>query len=78
MDLGAIAKQMLVLAENVLPMVGGPLGSAAIIAARGVIGMIDNTKAVFAESDQAALQSKRDELEAAVMAHADRTIDSLD
>lgn len=76
--LGTIAKNLLSIADSVLPVIGGPLGSAATSIAHSVINAIDSTKTVFSQSDQAALQAKRDELEAAVMAHADKTISSLD
>lgn len=78
MDLATLAKNILAIADSVLPAVGGPLGAAAVAIAHTVITTIDSSKAVFSETDQAALQAKRDELETAVMVHADKTIGSLE
>lgn len=78
MDFKALARNLLAIADTVIPLVGGPAGAAALAAAKAVAKAFDDVKDALASDDQVALQSKREELEAAVFAHANRTIDSLD
>lgn len=79
MDWSAIGSGLLSIANNLLPLVasGVPGLGAVVKAAETTIGLIDKVKDTLSETDQAKLQATRDELEAAVMAHADRTIASL-
>ena len=71
-------KQLFDAANAVAPLV--PYGGAAVVAAKAITQLIDevgSTKPAADGVDPAMLSKERDALEAAVNAHADRTLSSL-
>lgn len=78
MDLSKIVSGVMDVAEKLMPLLDGTPVGAVVQAGKSVLDLIDNVKDVASTDDAAALQAKRDELEPKVLAHLDRTIDSLD
>jgi hypothetical protein len=68
------------LAKKLVPVLAGAAGmpwlDAAVSAGQAVLGLIDGVKEAGHDT-QGELDSTRDELEAAVNAHVDRTIGDL-
>ena len=81
-DLTQLLDDLLAVAYSLAPVVEavtgkGELVTAATTAARGVIDLVDRSIALFGATDQAKLTAAREQLQARVNAHADRTIASL-
>jgi hypothetical protein len=76
-----IFEKILTAARNLAPVVealtGTKLIQPAIAAAEQMVNFVDEVMGTLSEDDQAQLQTVRDDLEARVNAHADRTIDRL-
>jgi hypothetical protein len=76
-----IFEKILTAARNLTPVVealtGTKLIQPAIAAAEQMVNFVDEVMGTLSEDDQAQLQTVRDDLEARVNAHADRTIDRL-
>ena len=67
---------LLTLAGTVQQLIA-KVGKPAVATGRAVMDLLEDAKEVASTTDQAALQSRLDALQAEVNAHADRTIDSL-
>jgi hypothetical protein len=78
MDLSKIVSGVLDVAEKLLPALEGTPAGAVVEAGKSVLDLIDQVREVVSTDDAAALQAKREALEPKVLAHLDRTIDSLD
>ena len=78
MDLSKIVSGVLDVAEKLAPALEGTPVAAVVQAGKSVLDLINTVKEVAPSTDAAALQAKREELEPRVLAHLDRTIDSLD
>ena len=77
-DFTAIARKALAVAETLTPLLSGTPAAAVVAAGKSVLDLIEEVQAVASTEDAAALKAKREELEPLVLAHLDRTIDSLD
>jgi hypothetical protein len=77
MDWKKLIPEIADLAEKVAPMVGGPAGEAAVIAAKAVLKLIDRTQQI-AGATEPQLRASRDLLEKSVNDHLDRTIAKLE
>lgn len=78
MDLSKIVSGVLDVAEKLLPALEGTPAGAVVEAGKSVLDLIDQVREVASTDDAKALEAKREELEPRVLAHLDRTIDSLD
>lgn len=74
--LNGLAGNLLRIGESLLPMIV-PGAGPVIAAAKEAAGALGKIKAIEGISDPAALEAMQGQLEAAVFAHADRTLDSL-
>lgn len=77
MDLNSIATRALAIADALKPLlVGTPVGGI-VLAGKAALDLIEDVRHVASIDDVPALNAMRDELEPLVMAHLDRTINSL-
>lgn len=77
MSFKRIVNQIIGVAEAVLPYLASSPAGPVIAVGKGVIDLIDKSKDVLREEDVARVEALREQLEAAVMAHADETADEL-
>jgi hypothetical protein len=77
MDLSKMVSNVLHLAETFSPLLAGTPAGPIIAAGKAVLDLVDDVRHVAASDDVPALNAARDRLEPLVMAHLNRTIDSL-
>lgn len=75
-DFSSILSALVPVAKAAAVALGGPRGQAAVEIAEGVVKLIDRTVEIAGKT-QPELQAERDELEKAVLARVDRTVDRL-
>jgi hypothetical protein len=77
MDLNKIASSALAIAEALKPLLAGTPVGGIVLAGKAALDLIDDVRHIAATDDVPALNKMRDELEPLVLAHLDRTINSL-
>jgi hypothetical protein len=77
-----LLETLLTMAGQAVPLIEAATGkgeavSQALVVGGTIVRMIDSSRALFAETDQARLDALRDAIEQRVNDHADATIASL-
>jgi hypothetical protein len=72
-DLKSIISRVADIAEDVLPLIAGPAGAAAVEIAKGLIQLGETAKDVLSAEDAAPLANKLPALQASVTAYANET-----
>jgi hypothetical protein len=77
MDLAKIVSGALAVAEALKPLLAGTPVGGIVEAGKAALDLIDDARKIAGTEDVQALNAMRDELEPLVLAHLDRTINSL-
>lgn len=77
MSFSKIIQGVLDVADKAAPLLAGTPIGAAVATGKAVLDLIDMVKDLASEDEAGALNARRETLEPLVMAHLDRTIESL-